>query len=147
MLVFRITIAKWAGKLTGSGYPARWNSRGRYVIYSASTRALACLENLVHRSGEGRSVHFMLTEISIPDDCSMEKVHPAGLPDNWFKSDNYSPCREVGDRWVDAGKSLLLRVPSAIIRDEHNILINPNHPEFSGVSVNQIVPFDFDKRI
>lgn len=147
MQLFRITTAKWAGKLSGSGYPARWNSKGTFIIYTASTRALACLENLVHRSGEGLNRNFKITVIDAPDQSSIQKVYTADLPENWHKIVNAPVCRAIGDQWIESGTSLLLSVPSAIIRDEFNVLINPAHPDFETVSVKEIVDFEFDKRL
>lgn len=147
MQLFRITTAKWAGKLSGSGYPARWNSKGTYMIYTASTRALACLENLVHRSGEGLNGNFKITVIGAPDTASIKEIKLADLPENWFKTSSVPACRAIGDQWIEFGSSLLLRVPSAIIRDEHNLLINPMHPDFKDVTVQEIVDFTFDERL
>lgn len=147
MIVYRITTAKWAGILSGSGYPARWNPKGVFVIYTASNRALACLENLVHRSGEGLNRQFKITEISVPDSSSSETINIYDLPGNWYETPHFSQCRQIGKTWIREGKSLLLRMPSAIVPDEHNVLINPNHPEFYTVSVQNIREFAFDKRL
>lgn len=147
MQLFRITTVKWAGVLSGSGYPARWNSKGKFVIYTASSRALACLENLVHRSGEGLNKNFKLTVIDVPDDASLKKIEPIDLPSYWYKTSMAPSCRILGDQWIESGSSLLLSIPSAIIRDETNVLINPAHPEFKEVSVQDIVDFEFDERL
>lgn len=147
MVVYRITTSKWAGVLSGSGYPARWNSKGIEVIYTASTRALACLENLVHRSGEGLNHQFRITEIFIDDKLSSETIKPENLPSKWFKRENYGYTQSTGDQWVREKRSLLLQVPSSIIREEYNVLINPNHPEFSQVEIQQVTPFSFDDRL
>jgi RES domain-containing protein len=147
VFVYRITTAKWAGILSGSGYPARWNSKGVFVIYTASNRALACLENLVHRSGEGLHGVFKITEIEIPDSASITTITDTELPTGWHRPENYNLCREIGDRWIQEGNSLLLSVPSAIIRDESNLLINPNHAEFTRVNVNEVTAFEFDRRL
>ncbi len=147
LLVFRITTVKWAGKLSGSGHPARWNSKGKFVIYTASSRALACLENLVHRTGEGDQQNFRITEIEIPGDCTLKSVDINELPEKWYKAENYNLCQRIGDRWVEENESLLLQVPSSIIREETNILINPNHPEFPNIRVRNITPFQFDVRL
>lgn len=147
MDLFRITTTKWAGKLTGSGFPARWNSKGVYILYTASSRALACLENLVHRSGEGLNRNFKITVIRVPDNCTIETISSEELPKLWYKKENTHHCRIIGDGWFNNGKSLLLQVPSAIIREETNVLINPNHPEIEAVSVSDIVDFEFDERL
>lgn len=147
MVVFRITTERWAGVLTASGFPARWNSKGTHVIYTASSRALACLENLVHRSGEGLNQQFRITEIYIPESASVEHINHENLPEGWHQMDSYHHCQKIGDQWIESAKSLLLEVPSSIIRDESNILINPHHPEFLKVEVQKITPFDFDERL
>lgn len=147
MVVYRITTKKWAAILSCSGYPARWNSKGIEVIYTASTRALACLENLVHRSGEGLHHTFRITEIYIDDQTSCETIKPANLPNQWFKMENYGNTQSKSDQWIIEKRSLLLQVPSSIIRDEYNVLINPNHPEFSRVEIQQVTHFSFDERL
>lgn len=147
MNVYRITTAKWADKLSGSGYPARWNSKGVYVIYTATTRALACLENLVHRSGEGLHSRFKIVEIEIHDNVSIQKIKTDDLPEEWYKTEYYPVCRQIGDRWIEEGKSLLLQIPSSIIHEETNVLINPHHPEFKEVKVADIREFLFDERL
>lgn len=147
MKVYRITTAKWADKFSGSGYPARWNSKGVYVIYTASSRALACLENLVHRSGEGLHHQFKIIEIEIPDHVSIQKIYTDDLSAEWYKTEHYPVCRRIGDRWIEEGRSLLLEVPSSIIREEINVLINPHHPECNEVKVTDTRDFRFDERL
>ncbi len=147
MHTYRITTARWAGKLSESGYPARWNVRGTFVIYTASSRALACLENLVHRSGEGLNQNFKITEIEIPDHCSKQIADHATLPVQWYKTEHYPACQHIGNRWIEEGETLLLQVPSSIIREEKNVLINPHHPEFSEVKISGVRDFRFDERL
>lgn len=147
MVVYRITSKKWANKLSGSGYAARWNPKGTFVIYSAESRALACLENLVHRSGEGLNKIFSLVEIEITDDASVESIEVDSLPNEWHSMTKYGYCQSIGEKWIDSQSSLLLRVPSSIIDDEFNLLINPHHPEFPKVSIKTIREFSFDERL
>jgi len=147
MVVYRITLEKWADKLSGSGYAARWNSKGSFVIYTAESRALACLENLVLRSGEGFNKHFSLVEVEIEDDASVESIDVDSLPKEWHSMTKYGFCQSLGENWIDSKSSLLLRVPSSIIDDEYNVLINPHHPEFPKVSIKTIREFSFDKRL
>ncbi|REL24907.1 RES domain-containing protein [Rhodohalobacter sp. SW132] len=147
MIVYRITTAKWADKLTGSGFPARWNPRHVHVVYTAGSIALACLENLVHRSGEGLNLNFRLTEIEIPESASVTSISVQELPEKWHTMSGYPACQQIGRDWVDNGKSCLLRVPSSIIPDETNVLINPNHPEFEKIFIKEIREFSFDERL
>ena len=79
MNVYRITQIQFSNSLTASGLAARWNYGGSFVIYTAESRSLACLENLVHRSGEGRNDLFKIMVIEIPDKLSVEKIELASL--------------------------------------------------------------------
>lgn len=147
MVVYRISLAKWAGNLTGSGYPARWNPKGYHVVYTAESRALACLENLVHRSGEGLNANFRIIEIEIPDSVNLKEIRTEDLPERWHLIESYPVCQAIGKEWLEKRESCTLRVPSSIIDDEKNILINPNHPEFDKVSIKTIREFTFDDRL
>ena len=147
MIVYRITTEQWANQLHASGYAARWNSKGNFVIYTASTRALACLENLVHRSGEGLNRIFKTVEIDIPGSLTIQNVLRTQLKDDWTKRENYFQTRTVGDEWLKEKKSPILRIPSAIIPEEHNYLINPEHPDFQKISIKRISDFLFDNRL
>ena len=147
MITYRITLAKWAGNLTASGRAARWNSNGHFVLYSASTRALACLENIVHRRSIGSDDLFRITLIEIPDDLKIEKINSKKLPDNWQEYLNYRNCQSIGDNWLKKNKSAVLRVPSAIIEEEHNYLINPQHPDFYRIKLHSTEKFKFNERL
>jgi len=147
MQVFRITLARWADRLTASGQPARWNSQGRQVIYTAESRALACLENVVHRSGEGLNGLFRTLVIDVPDDLPVEILEPADLPSDWASYLQYTHCQARGDDWLRRGETPILRVPSAIVPYEHNYLLNPLHPDFRQIRLLGTEPFIFDARI
>lgn len=147
MIVYRITTEQWANQLHASGYAARWNSKGNFVIYTASTRALACLENLVHRSGEGLNGIFKTVEIDIPESLNIKTILKTQLHGDWSKRENYFQTRKIGDNWLKEKKSPILMVPSAIIPEEHNYLINPEHPGFQKISIKRITDFLFDNRL
>ncbi|MGB3585877.1 MAG: RES family NAD+ phosphorylase [Tunicatimonas sp.] len=147
MEVYRICLKKWSTKLTTSGFPARWNSKGKFVLYTASSRALACLENVVHRSGEGLNGSFKVMVIKIPNEVAITEVEEGQLPMNWIDFAAYSECQKIGDQWVNDNKTLLLKVPSAIIQKEHNYLLNINHPQMSEVKILGTEDFQFDSRI
>lgn len=147
MFVYRITTVKWAGNLTGSGYPARWNPNGVFMLYTASSRALACLENLVHRSGEGLHHHFRTVVLKVSDSISRDKITIESLPVNWHTKERYSHCQSIGKRWIDEKNSCMLEVPSAIIPEENNFLFDPSHPDFHYVKIDRIEDFLFDPRL
>ncbi len=147
MHVFRITHARWAESLAASGFAARWNPKGRFVIYTGGSRALACLENVVHRSGEGLNNVFKVMVIQIPDDLNIAVISLNDLPENWFEYSNYHLTQQVGVDWIDARKAAVLKVPSVIVPQEHNFLINPQHPDFSKIKLLGNEDFVFDPRI
>ncbi len=147
MIVYRITKATYADRLVASGGAARWNERGQYVIYTAATRALACLENVVHRSGEGLLNVFRVIVIDVPDDLAVETIAADDLPADWFDFHRYATCQQVGGEWIRRSQSAVLRVPSAIIAHEWNYLLNPAHPQFTRIRLLRTEPFTFDPRI
>ena len=147
MQVYRITLHKWSHKLHASGYPGRWNSKGVFVIYSSHSRALASLENLAHRSGEGLNNLFSVMVIEIPDKVKVKTLKLSSLPRNWFRYDHYTDCQSIGDRWIDEGRHGVMRVPSAMVPMEYNYLLNPNHPDFSQIQLIRTEKFSFDPRL
>ncbi|MCY7351276.1 MAG: RES family NAD+ phosphorylase [Cytophagaceae bacterium] len=147
MRVYRISLARWADRLTASGHPARWNSKGRFVLYTAASRALACLENVVHRSGEGLHEAFRVMTIDVPDTVPIELVDETRLPGAWTHFEFYAETQAFGDEWIQSGRTAILKVPSALIPHEFNFLINPAHPDFPQIQLLQTEPFVFDSRL
>lgn len=149
MDVFRITNRKWADNLIGSGYAARWNSSGFFVVYTAENCSLACLENLVHRNGFGYNENFCIITIQIPNAINKIEILDSTLPIGWNENseNGHLLCREIGDKWLQSSKSCVLVVPSAIIPNEKNILINPNHNDFSKIKIKLVTDFSFDSRL
>ncbi len=147
MIAYRICLTRWSSKLTASGFPARWNSKGKFVIYTAGSRALACLENVVHRSGEGLNENFKVMLIEIPESVQIGEIKLIDLPNNWFEFEFYSDCQKKGDQWIRNAKTAVLRVPSSIIFKEYNYLINANHEDFKHIKLAEVEDFLFDPRI
>ncbi|GAB3989751.1 RES family NAD+ phosphorylase [Spirosoma daeguense] len=147
MLVYRITRTIYADRLVASGGAARWNERGQMVIYTAATRALACLENVVHRSGEGLLADFRVMVIDVPDTLAVEQVDVEGIRPDWFDFHQYDLCQRIGGEWLRMSRTPALKVPSAIIPNEWNYLLNPAHPDFQQIQLLRTEPFTFDPRI
>ena len=150
MLVYRIAKRDVVADLSGTGarlFGGRWNHRGTAVVYTSETRALATVEYLVHLSLSNAPKDLMIATIEIPDSIVPEDIPRASLPKGWR---NYPPPREVADlgtRWAKSKKSLLLRLPSAVVEQEYNILINPLHSEMPRVVLREVEAFEFDKRL
>jgi len=150
MELFRITHIKWSIILSASGTPARWNSQNVFTIYSAATRSLACLEMAVHFDNTSLlNEYYRVMVLSVPDDIKMGKITVADLPANWHQTSDkaYKICQGIGDLWNRNGNSAILEVPSAIIKNEKNYLINPRHPDFINIKIMDSEPFFFDPRI
>jgi RES domain-containing protein len=145
--VFRISAPRYAQRLTASGVANRWNTAGQYIIYTAATASLACLENVVHRGAEGLQAPFKLMRLDIPDQVLIEEVPAAMLPPDWQQVTSYPQCQEIGSAWYQLRRSAVLKVPSAIIASEANYLLNTSHPDFSQVKLLSTEDFIFDPRI
>lgn len=147
MLVFRIALSKYADNLIASGRAARWNFDDVKVVYAAGSQSLACLENVVHRSKLGLSVNFSVMHIEIPDGIAFDTIKASNLSKNWTKFEQMHITQKIGSIWVKENKKAVLRIPSSIIQDEYNYLINPNHVDFLKIKLVKVAPFLFDERI
>ena len=147
MELFRITKGEFAQKLFAPGFPGRWNRSGEEVIYAASSRSLACLENLVHRRSTVATSSFRTMVIYVPDHLTIRHVNLQDLPEEWNQLPINEACQSLGSAWYQSKKSLALRVPSAVIPDEFNWVINTRHAEFGKVKIIDVLPFYFDKRL
>ena len=147
MEVYRITLTEYSEQLTAPGTEGRWNSRGKFVIYTAGSIALACLENLVHRNSEGLKSLFSVLSIDIPTTIKIKTIHEAELPKGWLKIHAVSITRRLGNEWLASPGSAVLKVPSAIIAGEYNYLLNPTHPQFKKITILKRQPFEFDNRL
>ena len=132
MELFRISPARYALALTTSGAANRWNATGQSVLYAGSSRSLASLELVVHRAAIQPTTDFRVMVISVADeDHLVRQVHIGELPTDWRTISAYSILQQIGSDWYTRQESLLLKVPSAVIIQEYNYLINTTHPEFS----------------
>jgi RES domain-containing protein len=112
---------------------ARWNSKGRHVIYAAEHYATAVLEKAAQLNSLRIPRSLVYVRIHVPRDISVEEVQPAELA-GW-DSDRKTVSRSFGDRWYDEQRSLVLLVPSLIAPGiERNVLINESHSEFRRVT-------------
>ncbi|WP_375433593.1 RES family NAD+ phosphorylase [uncultured Hymenobacter sp.] len=151
MQVFRLARANRRYDLSGWGaylVGGRWNLRGTAVLYTATSRALAAMEVLVHLpSGALPNDMYMLT-LDLPDTISREELLISQLPPDWQRLSQPQPTAMLGDAWLRSGQSLALRVPSVVVPQEYNLLLNPAHPEFHQVHLaSEPELFSFDERL
>jgi len=148
MIVYRINKCAYINDLSGKGaamYGGRWNNKDTYVVYTAQSRALALLEAVVH-IGKIPAVGYCMAAIEIPDN-SIEKFPEDKLPANWHANPSPDYLKEIGDRFIKARKYLALQMPSALMEEECNYLLNPAHPTFSKVKIISERPINIDERL
>lgn len=150
MRFWRICRRRYAAEAaSGEGarlYGGRWNSRGVRVVYASSSLALAAVETFVNLEPNLTPKDPVSIEGDIPDAVEIARVDPEALPAKWDQTRDES-LRQVGDDWIRTGRTVALLVPSAAIRGEWNMLLNPTHPDFSKVKFREPEPFEFDVRM
>ena len=153
MRVFRIERGKYLKTtLTGTGTALtsgfRWNSLHTRMVYSAESRALATLEVAVHLDiTEDMPSDRYLVEIEIPDNLKIIEIPISKLPKGWDSKPPLLNTQQIGDDFIYKMKAAVLKVPSSIIHQEYNYLINPLHPDSKKIKVVSKKRFQFDKRI
>jgi RES domain-containing protein len=155
MLVYRISLARFGNNLLASGRAARWSPNDVKMIYTASSRSLACLENVVHRNRAGLTDIFNIMTISCPEDLKIKTIPVSSLSDNWADYDQMYLTQRMGEIWIrenssailEVPSSAILEVPSSIVEGEVNYLLNPEHADFKKITIIKTQPFVFDKRI
>jgi RES domain-containing protein len=146
---WRIVKATHAGEaFTGEGAAragGRWNSRGIRVVYASATQSLAALEILVHLN-PFVPLRFTAFPVDIPDNA-VEWLSRADLPEDWRAEPPPPSTRRMGDQWLRSGRAVALGVPSVIVPDEWNFLLNPAHPDMAKVTIGAGRPFAMDPRL
>ena len=149
-VLYRVSRAKHASDLSGEGARlagGRWNRKGTPVIYTAESRSLAAFEALVHISHPDLLSGRKMVSIGVPETSAPASINPATVPEDWHTYPPPFPLAELGTAWALSMKSLLLRVPSAVVAREFNVLINPRHPDMKHVKIVEIKDFVYDERL
>jgi RES domain-containing protein len=128
-------------------FGGRWNPPGTRMVYTSSNLSLAALEYFVHVSLETKPDDLVSISIEIPDHLKMERITESRLPKNWRTYPAVTQLQIIGQKWLKAAKSVVLAVPSAIIPQELNYLINPEHADFGKCRINKPQAFVIDPRM
>jgi RES domain-containing protein len=141
--VWRLARRRLAA-LDGAGahlYGGRWNRRGQSVVYCSEHLSLALLEVIVHLelAPEDFPADYVKIAIEVPDGLELDRIE--SLPRTAAR------MSEVGAEWYDSAKTVALLVPSVIVPEEHNLLLNPRHPQFERIKPLPPKPFHFDPRL
>ncbi len=141
-----------ADDLSGTGARitgGRWNAVDLPAVYASETQALACLETLVHLNAGGLPLNRYLVAVVIPDGiwAKAQTSPPAALPVGWDAEPAGRASIAFGTDWMQSRASALLRVPSVIVMDEFNLLINPRHRESGDITAAKVRKWLYDPRL
>jgi len=149
MLVWRLT-RKAHAELTGEGarrFGGRWNHVGTSLVYTSGTLSLAVLEYLVHLPISDLPGDLVSIKIKIPDNVKCAEIDIDDLPATWRAFPAIEELKDLGRDWLHAGKTAILTVPSVVIPNESNYLLNPAHPETKHFTMESVDPFSLDPRL
>ncbi|MGN6193987.1 MAG: RES family NAD+ phosphorylase [Ginsengibacter sp.] len=151
MELYRIAQQEFAEDLSGNGarlFGGRWNSEGFFALYTSSSRSLALLETLAHTPAKmlEAKVYHLIT-LSVPDNLVTQKVSVKSLQTGWDAPDTRPFTKKIGDAFLTDKKYLLMQVPSVMMPEEMNYVINPFHTEMKQVKLLNKRRIGFDKRV
>ncbi|HXS56486.1 MAG TPA: RES family NAD+ phosphorylase [Hanamia sp.] len=148
MIVYRITNEAYKNDISGNGaalYGSRWNSKGIHLLYTSQFISLSILESLVHlRRNEIPPAQYLL-HIEFPDEKKIAEISYKKMKKDWQEEFEYTQW--IGDQFMKNQEGLVLKVPSAIVPQEHNFLFNPLHAEFKKVKIVSSELLELDKRL
>jgi RES domain-containing protein len=132
------------GGLRASG---RWHTRGKRVVYCAESPAAALLEILVHFEIEigDLPARYRLLKVNVPDDLLVDRVSPTDLGSDWVE--DIQATRAIGDTWLTRAATPLLAVPSAVVPETSNVLLNPAYPDAKRIVIVQSTDYVIDQRL
>lgn len=117
-------------------FGGRWNSRGTRMVYTAESRALALLEILTHTQNADLLAAYVVIELQFEPELATA-LEASDLPAIWRDSPPPAAVQAIGDRWAADKGSVLLRVPSVLVPEEYNYLLNPAHSDFTNVRIGE----------
>jgi RES domain-containing protein len=140
-----------ADDMTGLGAASsggRWNRPKTAMVYASRTRALACLETVVHLGGaRPLPLNRYLVEILVPIAVWQARAVWPSIPVGWDAEPAGKVSLDLGTDWAAAGATALAEVPSVIVPEEHSILINPQHPDAALLTAKKIRKWTYDMRL
>jgi RES domain-containing protein len=146
--LYRFANAKYAMDLSGEGarlYGGRWNGKGNAMVYTSTSISLALVEILVHSISFEKLKEIHLISIEVPEPVANKQIDIHQLKKDWWEDEDYTGY--IGDEFIRSSNFLLMKVPSAVVFEEQNILINPRHKDFQKVKITSVKPFHLDSRL
>jgi RES domain-containing protein len=127
-------------------FGGRWNPIGTPALYCSTSIALCALEKFVH-IGNGPLPPLALVAVDMPDDVTPYEPSLLALPAGWDMLPASATAQSFGGAWLSSGTGLAMKIPSAIVPEECNVVINPSHRDYSRVTLSILRPFIFDNRM
>lgn len=149
MTVYRIGESRYVADLTGEGarlFGARWNHIGTACLYTAESRALAILEYTVNVNIQDIPRALSMATFEIPD-TGIQVLAQTYLPGNWKESPAPASTKDFGTRLLLAAASPIIKIPSTVIPEEFNYLLNPSHADSRDFRLLDVRDFVYDVRI
>lgn len=149
MRLWRIASTKHAAfdgegaRLVGS----RWTPRGLAVVYASATLSLAALERFVHTEPYLEPPSLVAIPVDVPDTVRTTSIDLGDLSENWRDYPAPDSLQLFGERWAREARTAALSVPSVVIPQERNYVLNPRHPDFARLRIGRAEPFSFDPRM
>jgi RES domain-containing protein len=151
MELYRISQEIFADDLSGNGarlFGGRWNSEGLFAVYTSSSRSLALLEILAHTPAKMlEAKNYILIKLVIPDSVKPVEISLEDLSSGWDAPDTRPITKKLGDKFLRSKTGLLLSVPSVLIPEEKNIILNPLHGDMKKVRLAHKRRIHFDSRV
>jgi len=147
--LYRIAKQRFIEDLSGEGarlYGGRWNKKGTSMLYFSEHLSLCVLEILVHIEQQLISNNFYFIEVEVPDNI-IKSIPKEELPLNWQSNVLVSSTQDFGSEWIASNKGLALKIPSAVLGYENNVIVNPSHTSFSKLKVIRIEKLNLDARL
>lgn len=139
-----------ADDLTGAGAKlsgGRWNRPGGAMLYGATHISLAVLETFIHLNAGGLPLNRYLVEFTIPDAVWQRARQLRTPPVGWDAIPTGKVSLDAGDDWLKANTAALMIVPSVVVNEEFNVLINPRHPDMLHVTARKVRKWLYDPRL
>lgn len=147
MILWRVSNYQSLDGVGGLYVAGRWHTKGHPIVYCTTNPATALLETLIHIEidSEDQPGHFQVLRIEGPDSLSMEKIGVDSLPQDWAGDLNITQM--IGNHWLAERRSLLLQVPSILVPETWNVLVNPQHSEINFLQITATYRHPLDARL
>lgn len=150
MIVFRLCRSRYSSDLSGKGAESgggRWNSKGTPMVYTSESRALCLAETAVNLPINYLTDDYRMVSIFIPDNIKIVELKLTDLPADWQSYPHSHSTQIIGDLFVGKKEFLVMKVPSVIVPEELNFLINPLHQMAKSISIEKTLLFRIDNRL